>query len=157
PARKKINDWVVKKTQTKIRDLLPPGSITSLTRLVLVNAIYFKGKWAHPFDARNTRPGPFQLRPNETIDVPMMSQTGMFKMTRADGVQVLEMPYIGEQIAMTVVLPDAADGLAAVEQKLTGTTLDRWFSALQDQRVRVVLPRFKVSSPESIALRPHLE
>jgi serpin B len=94
-ARKFINTWVEKKTQDKIKDLLPEGSINPLTRLVLTNAIYFKGDWASPFNKKTTREGRFTTAAAEAVKVPMMHQTNNFGYLDGGTFQALEMPYQG--------------------------------------------------------------
>ena len=71
-ARTKINQWVAQKTKEKIKDILPPGSLDALTRLVLANAIYFKGAWAKPYDKAQTSPQPFHLSAASQVTVPLM-------------------------------------------------------------------------------------
>jgi serpin B len=92
-AAKEINGWVEHKTKGKIKDAVEPGQFTDLTRLVLCNAIYFKGKWQHQFKVRDTKPAPFHVNTNETVTVPMMSQKAHFKTARSDdySVELLEL------------------------------------------------------------------
>jgi len=145
PARRIINDWVEKKTKDRIKDLIPPGVLTELTRLVLTNAIYFKGDWVEPFKEALTKDQPFSVAPDTKVNVPLMRQTKGFGYLHGEGFQALEMPYAGDVLSMVVLLPDQVDGLAALEQSLTAENLDGWLKAIRRQRVLVFLPRFKMT------------
>lgn len=145
-ARNTINAWVEAQTSGKIRDLLPPGVIDNLTRLVLTNAVYFKGNWEHPFRKENTQEEDFHVTGDKSTRVPMMSQTARFRHFAGEGLQALELPYEGGKLAMLVLLPDAPDGLPALEQALRLDALERWTAGLNHKRVRVFLPRFKMES-----------
>lgn len=142
-ARRTINDWVAGQTKNRIKDLLPSGVLTPLTRLVLTNAVYFKGTWDSPFDPKSTRDQAFFVAPDQSVRVPMMSQTGRFRFARvAGGVEVCELPYKGDQLSMVVLLPPAG-GMAKLEQSLTARAVRGWIAQSQAMRVNVRLPRFK--------------
>jgi serine protease inhibitor len=143
-ARLAINAWVEEKTREKIKDLIPPGILSPMTTMVLVNAIYFKGNWAHQFDPQWTEPAPFWKTPADKVEVPMMKQTAHFGYGESAGCQILELPYVGEDLAMTLLLPAEPGGLAALEAALTVEDLARWTSSLWEAEVEVYLPRFKV-------------
>jgi serpin B len=151
-ARERINGWVEQQTEQRIRDLVPPGGLDRDTRLVLVNAIYFLGDWAEPFAKEATRPAPFHTTRAERKDVPTMHRAGVFPFAAKDGVKVLELPYRGGAMSMLLVLPDAVDGLDAVERSLTAQSLDELVAALTPQRVWVALPKFEVNPAQSLAL-----
>jgi serpin B len=151
PSRQRINTWVAEQTSDRIRDLLPPPAINAETRLVLVNAIYLLADWLSPFSRETTRFVPFFF-PTGDRPVPTMHQVGTFKFAAADGVKLLEMPYVGGALAMTIVLPDARDGLPALEQSLDARRLDTWIAALKPQKVAVVLPKFTIDPPSPLAL-----
>jgi serpin B len=142
--RTHINSWVATETQDLIRDLLPQGSLDELTRLVLVNAVYFKGDWVQAFDTEATRPEPFHVGGTTAARVPMMRQTNAHRYAEIDGVQVVEMPYQGDELAMTIVLPRERNGLGALEASFDQAAVDRWVGALTPTRVEVVLPRFRL-------------
>lgn len=151
-AAKEINDWVEEQTRGKITDLVPPGVLDALTRLVLVNAIYFKGAWAMPFPEADTRELPF-FRPNgDRSPAPLMVQKGELRLAEIDGGQILELPYAGDAVSMVVLLPHAKDGLAEMEERLA-EKLDGWLDALDGvwpEEVHVYFPRFRVET--SLAL-----
>jgi serpin B len=145
-ARRRINAWVEKQTQRKITDLLPKGALDDLTRLVLTNAIYFKGDWQEPFKKGATRDEPFFLTPEETVQVPLMNQTEVFGYAKGDGFQVLEMPYEGRELALVALLPTKKDGLGEFERSLTAENLAKWLRELRRQPVQVTLPKFRMEA-----------
>ncbi len=145
--RLKINAWVEKETNDKIQNLLKPGVLSSLTCLVLVNAVYFKGNWASQFDKRDTQEAPFWVTPTEKVDVPMMSQQdNKFNYAEHNNLQVLELPYKGNEISMIVLLPEKRDGLAELESLLSVKMLKKWLVFLRRQKVNVFLPKFKITT-----------
>ncbi len=144
-ARKEINRWVEDKTENKITDLLQPSDLSALTRLVLVNAIYFKGKWASQFKAGNTKTGPFHVLPGKVVEVPMMTQKMECRYASLPEMDLLEMPYVGERLSMVILLPKQNDGLQKLERELTAENLAKWLNALYEQEVLVSMPRFKVT------------
>lgn len=156
-ARRQVNAWVGEQTAGRIDELLPPNAIDRLTRLVLVNAVYFLARWQSPFEADATTPLPFHEAPGLSKDVPMMRQCGHFRYAKVDGAQVLELPYEGSPVNMLVVLPTARDGLAAVEAALSAELVEGWVAALRDTLVDLSLPRFEFEPQGSLALRETLE
>jgi serpin B len=155
-SRRRINTWVAGETRDRIRDLLPPPAINAETRLVLVNALYLLADWLSPFTREATRPVPFHS-PQGSRPVPTMHQVGHFGFAAADGVKLLEMPYVGGELGMTFVLPDARDGLPALEQSLEAKRLDSWIAALKPQKVVVALPKFTLDPAAPLALAPVLK
>ena len=144
-ARKEINEWVAEKTEEKIKDLIPPPLIDQLTTLVLVNAIYFKGNWVNQFDSELTKEETFWATMDEGIEVSMMNLKREFMYSESDHVQILEFPYVGEDLSMIVLLPKEIDGLADIEKDLTIENLESWTSDLWKTEVMVSLPKFKMS------------
>jgi serpin B len=144
-VREQINEWVKVQTREKIKDLLGPRVVTLLTRLVLTNAIYFKGDWVDAFKKEATRDRPFFLADGGKVDVPLMHRTGPYHYAEADGYQLLDLPYQGGRVSMTVLLPRKPDGLAAVEKGLTADRLAGDLKRLRpEERVHLYLPRFRV-------------
>ena len=159
-ARKTINAWVEKQTRDKIKELLKPGVLDAMTRLVLTNAIYFKGKWAEEFDKKATRDEDFFLTPETKVAAPLMHRTADFGYFAGDNLQVLELPYQvargdshgrGDRLSMVVLLPKAKDGLAALETSLSAEKVAEWLGQLHRREVRVALPRFKTTAEFSLA------
>lgn len=145
PACDTINRWVNKATADKIADLLQPADLSALTRLVLVNAIYFKGRWARPFKAAATQPAPFYVSPDRTVEAPLMTQKMDVRLASLPELDVLELPYAGGGLSMLVLLPKERHGLREVERALSAERLAQWRSALAGRTVLVCLPRFKAS------------
>jgi len=144
-ARKKINIWVEQKTNDKIQNLIKPGMITSLTRLVLTNAIYFKGKWANQFEEELPQENPFYITPETTVDVPMMNQEDRFKYFESDELQVLEVPYKGDDLSMVILLPIKKDGLTKLEDSVNTDRFQEWMNALAWRQVTVFFPKFTMT------------
>ena len=148
-AREEINRWVEEKTNDKIKDLIPPGMLSSDTRLTLVNAIYFKGLWLDQFKKEGTHSGSFFGSQNEEIKVQMMHQEADFKYFVSEQLacQVLEMPYIGKKMSMVIFLPNETQGLAKLEKKMTCDNLRESLSLLDASvdEVDVFLPKFKLT------------
>jgi serpin B len=149
-ARKIINQWVVEKTKDKIKNLIRPGILNTLTRLVLVNAIYFKGNWANQFNEKQTKDDTFYLFSGRTIQTPLMAHEQEFAYGDKEFLQVLELPYVGESLSMIVLLPKEKDGLPQLEKQLTAVNLKMWTSGLRKQKVKIFLPRFKMTSQFSL-------
>ena len=145
-----INDWVLNQTEKRIADLLPKGSITGDTRLVLTNAVYFLGKWKRVFDKNDTEKKPFFVNAKEMADVPMMHQTEHFGFAEVANATLLRMPYKGEGLAMTIVLPTARNGLSKIETDLDAATYKSWSEQLgkQTQEVNLALPSFEITNAE---------
>uniref|UniRef100_A0A668AM00 Leukocyte elastase inhibitor n=1 Tax=Myripristis murdjan TaxID=586833 RepID=A0A668AM00_9TELE len=147
-ARININNWVEKQTQDKIKDLLAPGVVDSMTRLVLVNAIYFKGNWDRKFDANLTKDAQFKLNKNENKPVKMMYQKAEFPLTYIR--EILELPYKGKDLSMLIFLPnemeDDTTGLEKLEKELTYEKFVEWTQPhmMYTKEVQVGLPRFKM-------------
>ena len=140
-----INNWVEDKTNDKIKDLLPEGVIDSLTRLVLTNAIYFKAEWLKQFDADKTRDMNFRVNPDKSIKVPMMQRTdrkSIFNYTQNEDLQILEMPYAGEDLSMLILLP-FDDDIEVLENSFTIEKLTEWKKSLRKRRVKIYIPKFK--------------
>lgn len=145
-AVKTINRWIEEQTKDKIKDLLSPSDVSSDTRLVLTNAIYFKGKWKKPFDKKATRDEEFYLSGGSTAKAPLMHQSGNYRHFSGDGLQAVALPYDGGNLEMLVLLPAEKDGLAKVEGGLTAEKLDGWVKAMRPRNGDVAVPRFKFTA-----------
>lgn len=140
-ARKIINDWVAEQTRQRILNLIPGGVLDLRTRLVLTNAIYFKGAWQTPFNPRFTRPAPFSDAAGRQAECQMMHNTAHYLYGEVTGVQVLEMPYAGERLTMTVLLPRDAAALARLEKD---PDWQRYATGLAPTPVELSFPRCKL-------------
>ena len=150
-ARKTINTWVEKQTKGKIKDLIPAGVLDSMTRLVLTNAIYFKGNWARQFKKDQTQDAPFVLADGRRIETLMMNQTAQFGYTETETLQGLELPYVDRELSMIILLPKEPDGLSKLEEALTAENLSQWLARLNSREVVVSVPKFKVTTQFSLA------
>ena len=138
-----INDWVEERTNDRIKDLFPPGTIHPLTRLVLTNAIYFRGDWLIPFDEEETRKEEFHVSFTESVEVDMMCLYGVkFNYTETDEIQVLELSYKGKDMSMIILLPKEED-LGYIESTLSHDKLNELIDGLEETTLLYVfLPRF---------------
>jgi len=145
-ARRRINAWVEEQTRKKIKDLIQPGMLDPSTRLVLANAIYFKGNWSTAFKREATKDIAFYRLAGGPVQVPTMVQREQFGYADHADLQVLELPYAGNELSMLVLLPKKTDGLPDLEKRLTPENLGKWTNGLSKQEVEVFLPRFRVTS-----------
>ncbi len=150
-ACKTINAWVEEKTKDKIKNLIAPGVLNSMTRLVLTNAIYFKGNWAKQFETDRSKEAPFTLMSGDKIDVSMMNKTAKFGYMETEDFQGLELPYVDNELSMIIFLPKANDGLIDFEKTLTAENLSQWLSRLHKRKVIVSIPKFKMTSQFALA------
>jgi len=150
-TRQKINAWIEKKTNNKIKDMIQKGVLNSMTRLVLTNAIYFKGNWASQFNKALTKDAPFTLLNGEKLDVPMMHQKAKFGYMQTDEIQVLELPYVDDELSMIILLPKQVEGLGGLEETLNNENLSQWLSKIRKREVSVYVPRFEMTSQFSLA------
>ena len=163
-ARQKINFWVAQQTEQHIKDLLPSRSITPATRLVVVNAIYFLADWAEPFEPKATRPQAFHVSATATKQVDTMHRLGSYRYAHEGGAALLELSYASfleapdmppTNLAMYILLPDASDGLPAIEAKLADT-VRALQGKLASTQVAVALPKFAIDPPEPTELQKPL-
>jgi len=172
-AKQRINDWTASQTRDRIKEIisnLPPRS-----RLILTNAIYFKGDWSVPFEESQTKPRDFTMADGIRTDTPTMHQYGMeiarygafnadgstfntpWTIDRnqqdhsshypdANGFLTVELPYKGEALSMILLVPNRPDGLSALEAKLSADALDRWIEQMQKRETNIFLPRFKMET-----------
>jgi serine protease inhibitor len=182
-ARLQINAWAEEKTRGRIKDLIPQGGVNALTRLVLLNAIYFKGDWATEFDVKATREQDFHVGAGRKQAVAMMHKDGLkggrygafnadgslFKTPRGfaggaapdtlypgpGGFQIAELPYKGQELSMVLVVPQDLDGLAAVEKRLTAANVATWLDGLEAREMDVAMPKFRLET--DYTMKPTLE
>ena len=151
PVRQQINAWVSNQTKNKINNLLSPGSVDSNTRMVLVNAIYFKADWDAPFDPNNTNDAPFTLLDGSQSQVKMMSNSELvLNYVQGDGYQAVELPYSGNTAAMDIIMPDN-DNFQKFETTIDAQTLNHIFNSMQSQPIALGLPKFTFSTNFSLS------
>ena len=139
-----INDWASDKTHGKITRIADGMIDPETTRLFLADAVYFKGKWSHPFETKNTKERPFYLRSGDRKPVPMMTQTRSFGYVEEAGYQAVRLPYAGENLAMYVFLPVRDSSLGDLVGKLTGDMWERIRRQFKSAEGTVVIPKLKV-------------
>ncbi len=145
-VRNTINRWVEHETNNKIQNLIGPGALTPMTRLVLTNAIYFKGDWLNQFNKADTKDKEFHLSSTESIKAPLMHRTGSYPYYDGGTFQELELPYAGDELAMVVLLPKRIAGLPALEQSFTAPAASEWISKLEPvDKVILTFPRFTMT------------
>jgi serpin B len=145
-VRHEINHWVAQATKEKIQNILAQGSLNDLTRLVLANAIYFKGLWAKPFDRADSSNQPFHLSPTREASVRLMHHVDSVRYAENSTFQAVELPYQGNQLAMVVLLPRQINGCRDMEDRLTPALLARTLGEMKRREVEIFLPRFKLES-----------
>lgn len=153
-SRITINDWVSEQTEGRIEDLLKEGDISSLTRLVLTNAIYFNAAWQYPFDEDNTYDGTFYLLDGSQITVEMMHQTEEFGYTEGDGYQAVELKYDGGELSMIILLPEEGN-FEAFEDALNAQTLEGIIANMATANITLTMPKFEYDA--EFSLRKTLE
>ncbi len=155
-SRLTINKWAEEKTEEKIKNLIPAGMIDPLTRLVITNAIYFKGTWVKQFDKNNTYEADFITSSGESVKVWMMQRTdedAIYGYTENDEFQMLKMPYeheCGKELSMIAVLPKDND-LRAVEETLDADKLAETEESLETQQVLVYFPKFRLETEYTLS------
>jgi serpin B len=145
-ARQTINAWVEDHTGQKITNLIPSPEALKDARLVLTNAVYFKGEWQEPFDKGWTKNEDFHVSADRKIKAPMMHKQDDFRYAHVDGLQVLELRYGDESLSMVVLLPEKVGKLNQLEENLTTANLQKWTESLDSEEVIVYLPKFKTTS-----------
>jgi serpin B len=146
-----INNWVSDKTADNIQNLISPDALTPRTRLVLVNAIYFKGNWANAFDASMTVDESFHLNATSKVTVAMMNQEETISYMEDNQLQIAEFPYVGNNLSMVVLLPRAGHGLGVVQNGLMAGKLNQWLGKMSPMDVMASLPKFKLQSQFELA------
>ena len=150
-ATQMINQWVAGQTDGYIKNLIPAGDITQLTRLVLVNAVYFNADWASPFNLNDTHTEEFTLPSGTTTQVSMMNQTAGFGYMDEGGFQVVDIPYAGGRFSMDVILPDQGNSTSSLNVGQLPANLTSWLGGLQRQQVDLSLPEFNMNTSFDLA------
>ena len=150
PIRREINNWISDQTQERIQDILSPGDLDALTRMVLVNAIYFKADWQVQFDANDTHEAPFTLLDGSQVQVDLMSIDLSLLYLRGENYQAVELPYAGGDAVMDILLPDEGQ-FEAFEAGLDGSELDAILSGMQNTQLHLEMPKFTFRSQFALA------
>ena len=144
-SRETINNFIEEQTNDKIKDLIPAGYLDKMTRLVLTNAIYFKGIWEWEFDKTDTRDGIFRITSDNTVEIPIMHmnpEDAKFNYAETEKLQILELPYKGEKISMLILLP--IEDLNTIESVLTTEKLNEYKSQMKETKLdSISLPKFE--------------
>ncbi len=150
-ARRAINAWVSDETAGKIPELIAAGGLDALTRLVLVNAVHLDATWASQFDPQATRPGDFHTLAGKTVTAQMMGQSSTFPYTHGDGWQAVELPYLHNELAMLLVVPDAGR-FNGIQGALADGLLDTIIAGLSTgPEVQLTMPKFEFRTQSSLS------
>jgi serpin B len=149
PSRITINDWVSGETEGRIKDLIPQGAVTQMTRLVLTNAIYFNAAWQYPFEEDATSPGVFYLLNGDEVTVPMMEQQESFSYTNGNNYQAVELPYDGKELSMVIIVPDSGQ-FETFEAAMDYEQVKGIIESLERQEVRLKMPKFEFDASFSL-------
>jgi serpin B len=144
-ARLKINSWVEGKTNDKIKELIKPDVLDAFSRLVLVNAIYFLGKWETEFKKEFTKLNSFFISPGKEIQVPFMKQTTDLKYFEDEKIQAVEIPYKGNTTSMVIILPRENKELERLEQTINNKKYLTILNSLSEKKVELTFPKFKTT------------
>jgi len=156
-ARNTINNWVSQKTAKRINELMPAGSITPNTKMVVTNAIHFKSKWEQPFDPAKTVPKPFHVVPGGPgKPVPTMVEERQVRLGTINNITVMELPFDGNEFSLLIGLPPAGHTLNALETDLEGLDMASWSAQLKPTTCRLALPKFSIN-PVSKPLKESLQ
>jgi serpin B len=146
-----INSWIEEKTNDKIKDMIQPDLLSDLTKLVLTNAIYFKGDWDSPFNQKKTYETDFSLSSGDTVKVDMMRDTedSFFNYSETDTLRILELDYYGNKMSMFVILPKE-NNITIAESKMNYENLTTWKNNLYEISIDVQIPKFKFETKYSL-------
>ncbi|KAI4462598.1 serine protease inhibitor serpin [Holotrichia oblita] len=147
-AAKTMNDWVENQTNNKIQNLIHPSNVNCDTRLFLINAIYFKGKWLDCFSEKWTKKEKFYLNDNDTVDCDMMQMENKFRYGEDDDLdaQIINIPYKDENLSLMIILPRSKTGIPLLEEKIATKNLTDININLVSETVILFLPKFKIES-----------
>ncbi len=149
-ARQTINGWVAEETNDRITELIPSGVLSALTRLVITNAVYLDATWWSTFDADDTWDAPFTLLDGSEVTASTMHQDAWFPYAAGDGWRAVELPYVGEELAMLLLVPDEGS-FAEVEGQVGDGLIDEVLAGLAPVDVSLGLPRFEFRTKASMA------
>ncbi|KAK6114525.1 Serpin (serine protease inhibitor) family protein [Brugia pahangi] len=145
-----INNWISSETNNKVRNIITTRSITEDTKMLFMNAIHFKSTWTTQFIDFSTKQKPFHISENETKLVPMMAKSDTVPYYEDDAVQVIKLPYIGDEVEMVFILPRRRFGLSDVLGNLSGEKLFKYVNEATNRSVFIRIPRFKVEEKRNL-------
>lgn len=146
-----INEWTSNQTEGKIIGLLQQGDISSSTRLLITNALFFEGNWQKPFDPQNTKAYPFSTDGTSSTPILMMDQTSLFSYYENETLQMVALPFIGKtnagsNIACVFILPETGTTLASLNKTFSSFSFKQWMEGLDQRAVHVRIPKFTLTS-----------
>jgi serpin B len=144
-SRETINEWVSRQTAGKIENLIPPGLINSMTRMVLTNAVYFKASWLKQFEASATSDGAFTRLDGSQVTLPMMFQQDSFNYAQGPDFQAVALHYVGGGLDMVILLPSEGD-FSAFEDNLDAARLAQILGSMSHTDLELTVPRFELES-----------
>lgn len=150
-SARSINDWVFQQTGGRIKDIVSADTLNSSTKMLIMNAISFKGQWAVKFDTSLTEKAPFFITQKRSIETSMMETTADFRHFRNSVCQGIEIPYVGNELSMCVLLPDNPDGIKVIEDELSTTNLRAWKDQLKLSRVLLHFPKFELQQSTELS------
>ncbi len=136
-----INNWIESKTNGLIKNMI--DKLDANTVMLLINAIYFKGKWKSQFDVANTVQGSFYKSNGASDQVPMMKQTSDFKIYKGEGFTLAELPYGQGNFVMDVILPDDNNGINNILPLISDNNLKVWLNQMSERKTDLTFPKFK--------------
>jgi serpin B8 len=145
-----VNDWIFKNTQGKFTSVIDSAQIDDLTKMILANTVYFKGKWKKAFNKQATGPIAFYTTPNETTTVEVMRQEQEIDYYTNDDFSAIRLPFKDKHLSLIVFLPAKVDGLKEFENNLSLLNLRKWESSLKKEEILVVLPKLSIKSKFSL-------
>jgi len=145
-SRLVINKWVKEQTRDKIEELLKPGILGDLTRLVLVNAIYFLGKWENAFNPDETMPLSFIINQEQSVNAEFMVREGKVNIYENEDLQVLELPYAGKDMSMIIYLPRTKENRTELISEFSMDKISLWNTKMSNKEMKIYIPKFKISA-----------
>lgn len=145
-AKETINKWVSQSTKNKISEIIPPNLLNAETRLIIANAIYFKADWEQKFKPSLTRDLEFFPSPGTSMKTRMMNLKASFNYTEVGPLQILEMPYVGNELSMVIILPKDIDGFRQVDKTLSAENIKIWKEQMVPTEIMVYIPKFEMTS-----------
>ncbi len=145
-SRQKINQWIEKKTNNKIKELISQGILNELTRMVITNAIWFNGNWLHPFEKSRTSPSIFHITREKSVTTDFMHQKKEIGYYEDDDVQAIELLYKGQKMSMVIILPKKTEGWKLIGKILSSERLTIINEGMKPHKINMAIPKFSIES-----------